>query len=358
MRSLPFTPDTSIGMPALVTITRGVQIIRFTTWPSPVTISGTTWNPVGGATVTNIQFPGDSSPATADVTVATDGTVVSAGDGARGYLDGWPISIQLFDSGNPSSGTYDLIPNATIGNVTEHTRGLATISVNGPLNHAKGPITEHYSLTGREDLGDDRCKIPIIPDDIGRSRAYVTANPSGGLLHVSDCYGRVRTGTAGTVEDYANVYYECTTAGTTASTAPTYDPTVGNTTTDGTAVFTARNGWLRYARGAGTGDFTIQLTALPDSRASDDTWFVYGNLYVRSGVLDGFPKIPIRAWDHSTLTLTTFLPISATDIPSDTQFELHPGCDLTREMCNSRFDNIINLRAETFVPPAGNILGL
>jgi hypothetical protein len=298
-----------------------------------------------------MQFPSDGSPATCDITIfAQTGGPVAPGDGLSGKLDGWPISIELIDVGNTAAGTFDFFPAATISAVTEDGNGIVTISVNGQLNRTRGPLTEHYSLLGREDLGDDRCKVPILPAEIKRSTAYVLKPVTGGLQAVNDCYGRVATGVAGTVDDYANVYYECTTAGTTASTAPTYDPTVGNTTTDGTAVFTARNAWLRYARGQRTGDFTIQLTALPDPRATDDTWYVLGGLYVRSGTLNGFPKMDIRAWDHSTLTLTMFLPIGTNDIPANTQLELHPGCDRTPEMCFSRFNNTVNRRSENYAP--------
>lgn len=358
MRALPFSATQNLALPYLVTIQTGLSAIRFTTHYADITVNGDLYSPCPGADVSNIQSTGDGAPSTCDVTVmAVTGGTFEPGDGTSGSLDGWPISIKFFDLGDTDAGTFDIIPHATIGNVQEDTRGLITLSVNGPMNRLNGPLTEHYSLTGREELGDDRCKIPIIPADVERSTAYVTLDqPAPGLQRVNDAYVRVRTGVAGTPEDYENVYYECTTAGTTDTTEPTYDPTIGNTTTDGTAVFTARNSWLRYARGVRTGDFTIQLTALPDPRASDSTWFVLGGIYVRSGPLEGFPVIPIRSWEPSTLTVTTFLPIGANDIPADTQLEIFVGCDLTREQCQSRFNNIANLRAETFVPPT-NFLG-
>ena len=71
--------------------------------------------------------------------------------------------------------------------------------------------------------------------------------------------------------------------------------------------------------------------------------------------MNGFPVIPIKSWSPSTLTVTTFLPIGTNDIPADTQLEIHAGCNLTRDQCQSRFNNITNLRAETFVPPSSTI---
>lgn len=353
MRSLNFD-DTALGLPVAVAITRGLQVLRFTSHEATVTIDGEDYPSVAGADLTNIVFPSDGSFANADITIQTQsGGLIQPGDGARGVLDGWPISIKMFNSANPDGTAFNLIPNATIGSVKEDTRGLATIAVNGPLTHALGPLTEHYALTGRESLGDDRCKIAILPDDIDRGIDYVTFAPvAPGLQHVSDCFGRIKTGVAGTYADYANVYYECTTAGTTdATTAPAYNATIGATTTDGTAVFTTRNAWLRYVTGQATGTFTIVFDSLPDSRASDPTWYVLGGIYVRSGNLSGFPVLPIRAWDPSTLTATLFLPVSTTDIPAGTQFEVYPGCDLTPTMCAARFNNIDNIRAEYFVPP-------
>lgn len=360
MSLLPFTLISADGIPALITITRATETIRFTTYESAVTIGGITWPSAPGVDLTNVVFPSDGSPSNADVKImAVPGGAILPGDVTRGTLDGWPIQIEIFDTGDLGSGTFPILPGATIGNVTEDTRGLITITCNGPLSRATGPLTEHFTLTGREDLGDDRCKIPIRPADIGRGVEFVLPSISTGLLQVNDAYGRVRTGVAGTVEDYANVYFECTVAGTTdATTAPTYDATVGNSTVDGTATFVARNSWLRYARGQSTGDFAITLTTIADSRASDATWFgPGGGIYVCSGPLSGFRKIPVRAWDPNTLTITTFLPVSTIDIPTNTQLEIHAACDMTRGMCFSRFNNITNLRAETFVPPTNALPG-
>ena len=61
-------------------------------------------------------------------------------------------------------------------------------------------------------------------------------------------------------------------------------------------------------------------------------------------------------WDPDTLEVTLALPVALADIPAGTQFEIHPGCDNTAAMCFSRFDNIINLRAEDMVPPPDALL--
>lgn len=354
MRTFPFPTDSAVAIPAMVEIQRGLTTLRWTTAETDVVIGSDTWTPAPGASITSIAFMSDGTPNNADVLImAVPGGLVEPGDGVRGILDGWPISIKLYDPADPAGTAFEIVPGATIGSVAEDTNGVVTIAANGQLVKAGVYVTEHYSLSGREDLGDDRCKVPILPADIGRGVAFVTPATLP-LAHVDDAYGRMRTDTTGTPADYANVYYECTVAGTTDSTtAPTYDPTVGNTTVDGTASFIARNAWTRHATGQATGTFIVTLDALPDPRASDATWFVLGALYVRSGNLSGYPKIPIRAWNPDTLEVTLFLPVLETDIPAGTQLEIHVGYDGTRDMAFSRFGTIgiVNRRAEDFVPP-------
>ncbi len=355
--------------PYIITIQKALQALRWSTWNDTiVTSDGDTFPPGIGAGVTNIQFSSDGSVANAcDVVImATVGGPIEPGDAAAGALDNWPIKVEFVDPYNLAGGTYPAL-TGTIGSTQQDGNGVVTIAANGQLRLAQQkPICEHFTLTGREDLGDDRCKVPLClaadieAFDIGRAQDFVTvtgADPDAGLLTVASAYGRFRTGT--TVEDYGNVVYECTTAGTTdASTAPSYPTTPGATVTDGTATFTCRNAFTRAARGVALDAYTIQFDSLPDSRASDATWFVNGGIYFRSGGYNGYNKFPIAVWDPGTLTATLFVAIEPDLVPANTQMEVHAGCDLTREMCNLRFDNIINLRAETFVPPPDMSLSL
>lgn len=371
-RLFPFNPSSAQALPALVTMQIGPHAVRFTTAGYNVIIetgsAGVLYQPWPGADVSGLQYPTDGTAANADIVMqAIPGSLIRPGMGARGLLDNWPITIELFDPGNLAAGTFIALAG-TIGSVIENSHAMLTIAANGQLRlAAERSINEKYSLTGRETLGDDRCKIPtccaqaISSYDIQRSRLYVPKlfnDGTSGLIRVIDCYGRVRTGTAGTVEDYANVIYECTTQGTTASTTPTYPTTPGDTVTDGSAVFTCRNGFTRYARGHAIDAYNIQLDAQPDSRASDATWYAFGNLFIRSGEYSGYPAMQISEWDPTNHIATLFLPVLADDVPANTQFEIVSGCDRTATMCDVRYDNIRNGRMEFLVPPPEALMGL
>jgi hypothetical protein len=83
------------------------------------TIGGNTWLAAAAVNITQIQYTGDGTPSNADVRIqAVSGGPVVPGTGALGLLDGLSIKIELFDVENPSDGTYDMIPNATIGSVS------------------------------------------------------------------------------------------------------------------------------------------------------------------------------------------------------------------------------------------------
>ncbi len=271
MRSIP--ASTALEMPALITIVRGATTLRWNTSSSDVTIGGDIWVAAAGATISSFSYGSDGTENDGDVTIQTaTGGLVEPGDGLRGILDNWPISVKLFDPADPAGTASEIMPGSIVGSVAEDTNGLATIKVSGQLVKAGVYVTEHFSLTGREDMFDTRSGVD--------SASYTNATT-----------------------------------------------------------------------GQATGTYVVTLDSLPDARASDPTWYVNGRLYVLSGNLNGYPALPIRAWDPGTLEVTLFLPVLEADIPAATTLQIQAGWDGTPDQRFSRFGDIINMRAEYFVPP-------
>ena len=124
--------------------------------------------------------------------------------------------------------------------------------------------------------------------------------------------------------------------------------TAGATTTDGSAVFTTRNAWVRHA----TIDTIINaqaftLTGSADPRDSVDDWYKLGAAILREGPYADTP-IPIRKWTAASFRVDSFL-ICSHMIEPGMLIEIHRGCAKTEADCNV-FNNIINRRAEPFVP--------
>jgi uncharacterized phage protein (TIGR02218 family) len=81
-------------------------------------------------------------------------------------------------------------------------------------------------------------------------------------------------------------------------------------------------------------------------------WFNNGFLKFTSGALNGV-AFEIKSWDGTTLNL--FLPMPEQPAPGD-NFMIEPGCSKLLPDCRDKFNNVINRRAEDFIPGMDQIL--
>lgn len=146
---------------------------------------------------------------------------------------------------------------------------------------------------------------------------------------------------------WENRIYECTTQGTTAGSAPAYDETVGNTTTDGSAVFTAREAWMRDAVIAAVTDQRIFDITVSDPRAVDD-WFSYGVAHWESGASVGL-GMEVKKFTQTGAVIELFLPMRRTLAIGD-KLRIFPGCPRYLTICKTKFDNVVQYRGFPHVP--------
>ena len=81
---------------------------------------------------------------------------------------------------------------------------------------------------------------------------------------------------------------------------------------------------------------------------TDDTWFQFGVLVWTSGNNSGRSS-EIKAWDHTANTIQMYLGQGYIPQPGDTM-SLTPGCDKSLTTCKVRFANLLNMRAESYLP--------
>lgn len=81
----------------------------------------------------------------------------------------------------------------------------------------------------------------------------------------------------------------------------------------------------------------LTLTALPDTRASVDSWYNPGRITFTSGKNKN-RSFRIGYWTASVFQVTTFLPIGINTAAGDTAI-IRPNCDKTLTMCSSKFSN-------------------
>jgi hypothetical protein len=315
--------------------------IRVSATGNDASFNSQTWTADKSFKGSTLKFKGDGSVPDGEVTAPTAiSDAYDAEDVYAGTFEGMQITLFLISFDSPSDGGMQLGPYE-VSEINYDDRGkIATFEVRGILQKAKTITVEELSVSCRSDLGDQRpgfCNLPLYPDDVARSTAYAV----GDYVRVPD------TG------DYHNRMFRCSTAGTTGGSAPSYNYTVGATTTDGTAVFTTEEAWVRsgvIATRANDGDFTATLT---ETRADtinspDDEWFNGGVVKWTSGLNVGLYN-QVRQYSHSTKRIQLWGTARWTVAVSDT-FEITPGCDKTFAMCLSRFSNSINFRGEHLLP--------
>jgi hypothetical protein len=329
----------------LVTLFRGTEVIRFNDTDADIPIGGDVWTAEPGTTISPFDFMIDGTVSNGEINInARDGGPISDADIAVGRYEGYPIQVSLVDPENVSNGVGSKFVGV-VGQVKSNLTGLITIAARGNLTNLRAEKSETYGPMCRANLGDFRCKVAMFPDDIIRSHDYV----SGDLLL---SMVRVKNSTIDPTfpSAYQNLYWECTAGGATASSQPGgYDgASVGDVVTDGTAQFTARNAFVRYATvDQIRGPQSFSVTALPDPRASADDYFILGSAIIRSGRYAGLPMV-VRKWTAGMLRVDSFYIVQGL-LQAGDKIEIHRGCAKTRIDCQF-FGAIKRRRAEDFVP--------
>jgi len=150
-----------------------------------------------------------------------------------------------------------------------------------------------------------------------------------------------------TQAQYENRVYEVTTAGTTAASQPVYDTIIGNTTTDGTAVLTTLDAFMRNAEISQVTDLRNIEIVVAEARAVDD-WFNGGGLTFETGLSTG-QTAEMKDWAQANSQLLLFLPAEFA-LQVGQKIRLYAGCDKRLQTCIDKFDNVLNFRGEPFVP--------
>ena len=315
-------------------------IVRVTTLPQDFTVDvghgSETYVKDVSFKVSSLTFRGNGSVSDGEVVIPAAFTgAYDEQDVFVGVFDGMLVTLYIVNYADASDGGMQFGPYTKGQNKTDDRGKIVAFELRGKLDRARFIKVEELSVSCRSDLGDMRpgfCNLPLYPDDVVRATAYAVGD-------------YVRVPNAG---NYGNRMFRCTTAGTTDASPVSYNYTVAATTTDGTAVFTAEEAWVRSAVVASvtsTSKFTLTVT---ESR-SVDGWFANGGLVkFTSGDNDGI-VCTVRKYTHSTKEVELWIAPPYTVSIADT-LEIMPGCDKTFAMCLARFANTINARMEHLAP--------
>lgn len=344
----------------LVTRTDG-QNFRFTTNATNVVIDvgdgdgPQTYSASEGYTRTNIQNDAELNVGNMDIVGVFDSAQITENDLRRGLFDFADVRIFIFNHQDLST-SMGVIKQfrGQFGEITVTPQGFFNLELRDLTQVYTKELGEFYSKDCRADVGDSRCRIPILPPVLGRSQAVTVGQ-----------FYRVQTNPvppAPTPDSfvYEDRLYGVTTAGTTDASQPVYDIVVGNTTADGTAVLTAEEAWSRAFQvvSVTSARRTFKVSEMTPNSGGPrggfpDDWLNGGAVTFETGLNIG-RSVEVRdfvADDGMTIEQEIEL---FNDVPFDMQVgdrgRVFPGCDKTLTVCISKFDNVKNFVGEPYVP--------
>lgn len=312
-------------------------IFRFTDHDVALTVSGDVYTAAfysRSAIASNATMSVDNL----DLTGIFDSDELTVDDLRSGLFDFAQIEIFAVNWSDLTQGILKL-QRGYLGEVSTTPSGTFHAELRGLTQMLANSMGELYTASCKALLGDARCKVPIEPSVVARSFAYAAG--------VNPDFIRVDFGGFTDSRRYSDVIYQCTTAGTTAGSAPTYTTTPGDIITDGTAAFTCVTAWTRAGVVSAVTDNELFNISLTEPRAVG-LWFDEGVLHWETG-LNAARSMEVRGWDPGTSSLRLFVPMPRTIAIGD-RFRIAPGCDKLLATCRDKFANINNMRATPFIP--------
>jgi hypothetical protein len=316
-------------------------IKRLTTHPFSKTVDGDLFT-ASGLTLGKIRFGTNQDRASSEAKMAIGGnSPITVAEVQAGALRSASYQIGIFDY-SAASPVKTVLLAGSLGRIRwDGSELFIDVDLKGILRRGQKILVWKNTPNCKATFGDNDCRLPVIEDP---SVTHITLRQdSTAYLNATDNTGEgqadfIRVNQASSFND---VIFECTTSGTSAGTPPTFDLTVGNTTADGTAVWTTRDGWVREASVLSVVDlqnFTVLVTESRDV----DGWFGgfgmgHGLVIFRTGNNAG-RQMEVIKWTKTGAFVQLAAPLPYTVQIGDT-LDMIPADPKTFETCWDRFNH-------------------
>lgn len=302
--------------------------------------SGFVYKAGSGLTRSNITSDSSFGVNNTDISGVFDSEDITMEDLQNGLFNYATVYEFMVNYEDLSQGDLKL-SKTKFGEAKLNDTGFFTIEQRGITQALKqSNIIDTYTVDCTADLGDLKCKIGVILENIERSTPYEV----GDLKKISTNH---------------NVAYRCTVAGTTDAVGPSYGVGEGVTVVDGSCTFVSELSQLRRAT----------VVAVDNNKKITVSGLVPGMNPVPTGHVESFFNGGGAIWVSgsnagATSEIKTY--IRDTGIPDQqglelflaTHFEIqigdvldiYPGCNKDLKTCKNKFNNVENFRGFPHVP--------
>lgn len=150
---------------------RDGQTYHFTDHDRDLEVDGATYLASTGYSRTAISNDASLSVDNLDVEGVFDSAAITEADLRAGLFDQAEVHIFLVNWADPAMGILRL-RRGWFGEVTLSEQGMFRTELRGMTQRLQHRMGALYSPECRADLGDARCRVPILPPEIARNAAY------------------------------------------------------------------------------------------------------------------------------------------------------------------------------------------
>lgn len=242
------------------------------------------------------------------------------------------------------------------GDATDSVRGRLQFltAADALISEVQGDAANSSGAWDDERIGWSPAEQTAFPSGTRRVKILLELNRTAGnndsAVDSVELFVRDRSA-VDDVAQFGDVYYECTTAGSSSERIPPFVSTVGATVAEdglnASAQWIVRDGWTRQATVATVTDDRVFAIAVTEPRAVDG-WFTYGAVTFESGNNSGL-SMEVKGWTQSTSLVELFITMPFQVTVGD-RLRLYAGCDKRLTTCINKFDNVVNFRGFPYVP--------
>jgi uncharacterized phage protein (TIGR02218 family) len=309
-----------------------------------------TYSPDEGASTSAIASLFDSTVDELDVTAFIGSGLFDYNDVIAGRFDAAEIRAYLVNWNDLADGGWKM-RRGNVGNV-DFDEGKVRFQLLGMIQkmHSTSLVELISSACRVKKFGDHddlhpRCKIELDAAVWQATTDYSAA----GSIRLDESAGDL----AGTEEvvvrptSFNDRWFVMTTAGTSGGSEPSWNTTIGGTTSDSGVTWTTIQ--ARRILGATITTVTnhMQLVLTGYSGDAPNAFLQGGKIIFNAGENVNIER-PIASWDLGTLTVTLALPLNLVAVSTES-VTLVAGCDRLITTCVNTYDNLHNFRGDPYL---------
>jgi hypothetical protein len=373
---------------------RDGEIFGFTDHDQDIIFGDLTYQAAKGYLPSAVSNAGNLAVDNLDVATMLEAGLFTEADIEAGVWDNAVIDLYQIDYEHLDRGVMILAAGWKVGNFTVKDHEFSA-EIRSKTQVLQQVIVELTSPECRASLGDLRCKIALQSGFWLAETAYALGDFVRATTYDGRRYICIDVGTTGATEPEWNItpgeetedgtvtwlccdllevdpwsaeaevglgeirratsydyrHYVCIVAGETGATQPEWADTPGTETVDGEVTWLCLAAWHKEAAVTGVTDRRVfEAVSLADTNDA----FNYGVLLWLTGANAGY-EMEVKEWVLTGHTMTLFEKMPFVVTIGDL-FAVTMGCDRRLATCKARFDNIVNMRAEPYLPGTDEVL--